>query len=556
VLHTPGHTPTHLSYVVTDGHHTSVFTGGSLLYGSVGRTDLISRAMADELTRRQFASVRRLAAELADDATVLPTHGFGSFCSSAAADAQTADVDPRYGVATSTIGVQRRENIALTIVDEQTFVDTILGGLDAYPRYYAHMAPRNRLGPEPIDLSPPIPADASELAARIHAGEWVVDLRSRTAYASDHVIGTVNIEVTDSLVTYLAWLIPWGTPLTLIGDTAAEVAEAQRQLTRVGIDRPAAAATGGIAHWGDQFSRAARSGSVTTRELAAQRRARPSEAPFVLDVRRHDERRNRAIAGSAHIPLHELTRRAAEVPADRDVWVHCAGGYRASIAASLLVRAGRRPVLIDDDEQAITTLGLDRSPECVGSAGRGLRLQADPALRPVGADLALEHRHARLDPSSASRQAANASSRWAAVTAMRMCAIADLELTQGVQQRESADRRMRRADLAGDADEFRLGHRLVGRVVEADHVIHVVGVVTDAAEERHDRADVRCADPREHPSTSIGPRTRPVTVADVVLLPTRPHPRRPAGAARPRAPRPARSTRVRARGPRTPRRAA
>jgi hydroxyacylglutathione hydrolase len=359
VLHTPGHTPTHLSYVVTDGHHTSVFTGGSLLYGSVGRTDLISRAMADELTRRQFASVRRLAAELADDATVLPTHGFGSFCSSAAADAQTADVDPRYGVATSTIGVQRRENIALTIVDEQTFVDTILGGLDAYPRYYAHMAPRNRLGPEPIDLSPPIPADASELAARIHAGEWVVDLRSRTAYASDHVIGTVNIEVTDSLVTYLAWLIPWGTPLTLIGDTAAEVAEAQRQLTRVGIDRPAAAATGGIAHWGDQLPR----GTFRVSDyagLAAQRRARPSEAPFVLDVRRHDERRNRAIAGSAHIPLHELTRRAAELPADRDVWVHCAGGYRASIAASLLVRAGRRPVLIDDDEQAITTLGLDR----------------------------------------------------------------------------------------------------------------------------------------------------------------------------------------------------
>ena len=94
VMHTPGHTPTHLSYIVSDGTTTSAFTGGSLLYGSVGRTDLISRAMADELTRHQFATARRLAAELADDVTVLPTHGFGSFCSSAAADAQTADVDP------------------------------------------------------------------------------------------------------------------------------------------------------------------------------------------------------------------------------------------------------------------------------------------------------------------------------------------------------------------------------------------------------------------------------------------------------------------------------
>jgi len=359
VVHTPGHTPTHLSYVVSDGTTTSAFTGGSLLYGSVGRTDLISRAMAEELTRHQFATARRLASELADDVTVLPTHGFGSFCSSAAADAQTADVDPRYGVATSTIGQQRLENIALTIADEETFVRTILSGLDAYPRYYAHMAPRNRLGPDAVDLSPPMPADASELAARIHAGEWVVDLRERTAYASDHVIGTVNVGVSDSFVTYLAWLVPWGTPVTLVGDTAEEVAEAQRQLARVGIDRPAAGATGGIAHWGEGLGR----GSIRVSDyagLAALRGGADGADPYVLDVRRDDERRNRSIAGSHHVPLHELTRRALEVPDDREVWVHCAGGYRASIAASLLVRAGRRPVLIDDDEQAITTLGLDR----------------------------------------------------------------------------------------------------------------------------------------------------------------------------------------------------
>ncbi len=358
VMHTPGHTPTHLSYIVTDGTTTSAFTGGSLLYGSVGRSDLISRAMAEELTRRQFASARRLADELEDDVTVLPTHGFGSFCSSAAADAQTADVDPRYGVATSTIGQQRLENIALTIEDEEEFVRTILAGLDAYPRYYVHMAPRNRTGPDPIDLAPPMPADASELAARMHAGEWVVDLRSRTAYAKDHVVGTVNVEVTDSLVTYLAWLVPWGTPVTLVGDTPEEVAEAQRQLARVGIDRPAAAATGGIARWGEGLGRGSFRVSDYA-ELAALRTAAGGGGPHVLDVRRHDERRNRAITGSQHVPLHELSRRALEVPADREVWVHCAGGYRASIAASLLVRAGRRPVLIDDDEQAISTLGLD-----------------------------------------------------------------------------------------------------------------------------------------------------------------------------------------------------
>jgi hydroxyacylglutathione hydrolase len=314
--------------------------------------------MAEELTRRQYASARRLADRLDDGVTVLPTHGFGSFCSSAAADVQTSDVDPSHGVAISTIGQQRRENIALTIQDEDTFVTTILAGLDAYPRYYAHMAPRNRQGPDAVDLSPPVPADASELAARIHAGEWVVDLRSRIAYAADHVVGTVNIEVTDSLVTYLAWLIPWGTPVTLVGDTPEEVAEAQLQLARVGIDRPAAGATGGIDRWGAGLGRGSFRVSDYA-ELAALRAAASDGGPFVLDVRRDDERRNRAIVGSQHVPLHALTRRVDEVPADREVWVHCAGGYRASIAASLLVRAGRTPVLIDDDEQAITTLGLD-----------------------------------------------------------------------------------------------------------------------------------------------------------------------------------------------------
>src|SRR6056297_2033892 len=254
-MHTPGHPPTHMSYVVSDGDRTVVFTGGSLLYGSVGRTDLISRAMTEELTRKQHATAHRLVAELPDQTTVLPTHGFGSFCSSAAADEQTSNVDPKYGVETSTIGEQKQVNLALTITDEERFVQTLMAGLDAYPRYYAHMAPRNKVGPGPVDLSPAVEADPTELAKRIHAGEWVVDLRSRTAYARDHVTGTVNVEVGNSFITYLAWIVPWGMNVTLIGDTQEEVAEAQRQMVRVGIDRPAAQAIDGIASWGEGLDR-------------------------------------------------------------------------------------------------------------------------------------------------------------------------------------------------------------------------------------------------------------------------------------------------------------
>lgn len=348
-LHTPGHTPTHLSYVArADGRDVAVFTGGSMLYGTVGRTDLISRAMADELTRHQHRSVRRIADLLGDDVLVLPTHGFGSFCSSVASDADGGGADEA-----STIGDERRTNMALTTADEDAFVERLLGGLDAFPRYYAHMGPRNRLGPEPVDLSPPVEADAAEIRARIHAGEWVVDLRDRTVYARDFVRGTVNIGIADSFSTYLGWLVPWNMPVTLVGDTADEIARAQRQLVRIGIDRPAAAASGGV----DAFADGDR-GSYPIVDFSELVRARDEgAAPVVLDVRRDDEWVQGRVDGALHVPLHRLDREMTRVP-DGEVWVHCESGYRASIAASLLARAGRRPVLIDDDYDRAVDLDL------------------------------------------------------------------------------------------------------------------------------------------------------------------------------------------------------
>lgn len=346
VMHTPGHTPTHLSYLITDGAEQAVFTGGSLLYGSVGRTDLISRARAEELTRLQHASAKRLAT-LADDTTVFPTHGFGSFCSSAAADETMTRTDEKYGVEISTIGEQKQQNIALTTADTDTLVELILGGLDAYPRYYVHMAPRNRIGPGPINLDPPRSVDATELARRIHDGEWVVDMRERRVFAKDHITGTVNVEIGNSFTTYLAWIIPWGTPVTLIGDTEEDVAEAQRQLVRVGIDRPVAQATGGVEQYGAGLDRSAYD-VKTFADYVTQTAS--GHAITLLDVRRHDERQVAAVANSVHIPMHELERRIHELPNDQPVWVHCASGFRASIAASLITRMGREVVLIDDDD--------------------------------------------------------------------------------------------------------------------------------------------------------------------------------------------------------------
>jgi hydroxyacylglutathione hydrolase len=342
VVATPGHTPGHLSYVLSDeaGGPTAVFTGGSMLFGAVGRTDLISADQTEPLTRAQYRSVRRLAGELPDPVAVYPTHGFGSFCSAT----------PTSGTS-STIGTERRVNVALTS-GEDAFVKELIAGLNAYPRYYAHMGAANRRGPVAPDLTAPRAADAGELRRRIEAGEWVVDLRQRRAFAASHLAGTVSVELGDPFATYLGWTVPWGTPLTLIGDSAQQVTDAQRQLARIGIDRLAGAAAGPV---GDLAGGRVSSYGVCDFERLAARWGRDDQ--IVLDVRRPDEWRAGHLTGAAHIPFWELEQRAGEVPAG-EVWVHCASGFRAAIGASLLDRAGRRVVHIDDDWERAAQLGL------------------------------------------------------------------------------------------------------------------------------------------------------------------------------------------------------
>ncbi|MGW2014493.1 MBL fold metallo-hydrolase [Streptomyces sp. NPDC001927] len=341
---TPGHTPHHTSYVLEeDGRAMAAFTGGSLLIGSVGRPDLVEPRLTEPLARAQHASAHRLAAELDDEVAVMPTHGFGSFCSSNQAGG------PR-----STIGAEKASNPAL-VQDVETFVEELLAGLDDVPAYYAHMGPANAAGPAPLDLTAPLCADACEIARRLAAGEWVVDLRNRVAFAEGHVAGSFNFEVEGQLATYLAWMIPWGKPVTLLAESVEDVSRAQRELVRVGIDRPAAAAVGSPADWVTGQDMPASFPRATFADLAAARER--GEDVVVLDVRRAGERAGGWIEGSVHIPIHQVHQRLDEVPAGT-VWVHCAGGMRAAIAASVLDAAGRDVVAIDDGYAATADAGL------------------------------------------------------------------------------------------------------------------------------------------------------------------------------------------------------
>ena len=329
VIHAPGHTHTHLCYVVeSDGEPRGVFTGGSLLYGTVGRTDLLGDDDTDELTRAQWATVRSLVEELPDDVSVHPTHGFGSFCSAQAG----ADRD------SGTIA-DERDNPAVTTDDVDEFVEMLLAGLGDHPAYYAHMSLLNLTGLSEPDLSPPASVDVAELEHRLDAGEWVVDLRDGRAYAQRHLVGTFNFGA-DELPTHLGWLMPWGARLTLLADDPDMIAGAQRDLSRIGIDRPSQSDLDvAIEHLPTRHYRV-----VAYDELAAFDAADRSFT--VLDVRRTDEYDVGHLDGAVNIPLHQLLDHLHHVP-DGELRVHCASGARASIAASILDRAGFDVVLVD-----------------------------------------------------------------------------------------------------------------------------------------------------------------------------------------------------------------
>ena len=354
---TPGHTHHHLSYALADadGAVQAVFTGGSMLYGTTGRTDLVSPTDTIGLTHAQYHSVRRLAHELPAEAAVLPTHGFGSFCSATPPSGDAA-----------TVGDQRTRTRHSPRTSRTSSTASSPGWAPI---------PRTTPGWPPPTCRPgaggPLRAPALEpvelrarLEAGIAAGQWVVDLRTRVAFAARHLHGSLSFELAQPFVTYLGWLLPDEADLTLIGETPEQVAEARRELVRIGIDRLAGAATGPV----DSLAGGTALDAYRVADFRALAERDPS-AVFVLDARTETERAGGGVTGSVHIPLHELPGRQSEIPAG-EVWIYCGSGYRASVAASLLAtdhRVARDLVVVNDDWPNAAAAGL---PICTPT-GRG-----------------------------------------------------------------------------------------------------------------------------------------------------------------------------------------
>lgn len=317
-IHTPGHTPEHTSYlVVFEGRAQALFSGGSLLVGTAGRTDLLGEERAESLARLQYGSVVRLA-DLPDQVGLYPTHGAGSFCTTSGA-----------GEVTSTIGAEKKTNPVLAYEDQDAFVKGQLSNLVPYPAYYRDMGPMNLRGVDEANLSVPeidtIPDDVT-----------VVDARPMERYAAGHLPGALGIELRDSFGTWVGWLTEHNTPLVLVMDPDQDPEEAVRQLARIGYDdiRGIARHLAGdtvafeIADVGD-FADAARSGAQ------------------ILDVRAPNEWDEGSIEGSILSYVPDVAR---ETPSglrdDEPVWVLCGSGYRATIAAGILQDRGFEPVVL------------------------------------------------------------------------------------------------------------------------------------------------------------------------------------------------------------------
>lgn len=320
-LHTPGHTPEHTSYLVmVDGREIAVFSGGSLLVGSAGRSDLLGEDRAETLARLQYGSVNRLAS-LPDDVGLYPTHGAGSFCTTAGA-----------GELASTIGDEKATSPVLAYADEDAFVAGQLSGLPDYPSYYAHMGAINLHGlPEP-NLAAPI-------LDTIPASATVIDARPREAFARGHLPGSLGVEIRDSFGTWVGWVTEHNTPLVLVLDEDQDHEEPLRQLARIGYDSVV-----GIARPDESFTESFETVDVSTFARAAE------EGEQVLDVRSRQELEDDGdIPDAIHSYVPDLARAIpSDLKREEPVWLVCGTGYRASIAAGLIQNEGFQPIVLAD----------------------------------------------------------------------------------------------------------------------------------------------------------------------------------------------------------------
>jgi hydroxyacylglutathione hydrolase len=323
---TPGHTPDHLAYLLSEGSRpTALFSGGSLMVGTVGRTDLLGPELRDDLARQLYRALRDEILTLPDDLAVYPTHGAGSFCSAAGASERT-----------TTIGRERATNPLLSITDEDAFVERLVAGFGSFPSYFSRLPEVNRLGPR-IYANAPAPArlDVNNVRDSLERGALVVDARPIEQFASGHIPGSLSIELRPVFASWLGWLVDLDRTLLFVLDDKQDRTELVRQCLSVGYEHLAGELDGGMAAWRADAQPEARIEFVG-----------PDAATTpILDVRQRDEYETAHVPGALHIELGSLRNAAGQLP-DGPVTVMCGHGERAMSGASILAAQGRANVSV------------------------------------------------------------------------------------------------------------------------------------------------------------------------------------------------------------------
>lgn len=336
VVHTPGHTPEHVSFVLTDGAATDepmgVLTGDFLFVGDVGRPDLLEKAagVADTMEQgardlyRSLERFRSLPAHL----QILPGHGAGSACGKALG-----------AVPTSTLGYERLVNWAFQCETEEDFVREVLKDQPEPPVYFARMKRLNRDGPPQLQGPPEPPRLAPEQAARLlEQGAVVVDIRPHEEYARGHLPGTLNIPLGTDFPTWCGWLLPYDRPIHLVSPDEGRAREAARQMMLIGMDdADGYVDAGALEAWLVERGPLQRTPSI---EWDEAERALREEGAYLLDVRRQTEWDEGHVGGAEHVHLGHLSSHVDELPHDRPILLYCRTGNRSGIAASLLQARG------------------------------------------------------------------------------------------------------------------------------------------------------------------------------------------------------------------------
>ena len=324
-LMTPGHTDEHVAFEVLDGARTvGVFTGGSLIVGSAARTDLVDPRRTEELARRQYHSLQRLAG-LADDVAVWPTHGAGSFCSAPAGSERT-----------STVGLERVRNSLLAAPDEDTFVQRLIGALGEHPSYFRRLGEVNRQGPAPVGPPSAEVLSPDQVLEAQASGVEVVDVRPVADFARGHVPGSLSIPLRPVFATWLGWLVDLDRPVIIVRNPDQDLDEVWWQAAKIGHDHLVGQVPDGLEGWYADRHPTASIPLVGADDVGDR---------AVLDIRQPGEFEAGHLPGSRNVPLADVAGHPEAVPTGPTV-VMCGHGERAMGAASLLARAGHTDLLV------------------------------------------------------------------------------------------------------------------------------------------------------------------------------------------------------------------